>query len=154
MTAYIGITLCKLWTLVYPLNATDVTKEGLNMSLLVLLFQMFWTELSFGNTEIYSDSLVSYTRWLAWYIRLFFSFFVCFLLSCQQQNSRRCLKAKTFFFFFLADLIFQGKGKLYLCLWFILVFSWSALKPPAILERKNRKSFGFMLLFYTKITGV
>lgn len=53
MTAYTGITLCKLRTLVYPLNATDVTKKGLNISLLVLLFQMVWTELSFGNTEIY-----------------------------------------------------------------------------------------------------
>lgn len=53
MTEHIGIRLCKLKTIVYPWNATGVTKEGLNMSFLVLLFQTFWTELAFGNSEIY-----------------------------------------------------------------------------------------------------
>lgn len=92
MTAHIGIALCKLRTLVYPLNATDVTKEGL-----VLLFQIFWDWIIFWQHwdllgllgPIYLRTCLAHTFGLF--------FLSVLLIKLSTTIYRRYLKARTLF---------------------------------------------------------
>lgn len=130
MTARIGIALCKLRTLVYPLNATDVTKEGL-----VLLFQIFWDWIIFWQHWnllgllglIYLRTCLAHT---------FVLFFPSVLLNkLSARISRRYLKARTFFF--LASVVSLGKIKLHLCLWFPLCFPTTSFNNSCNFRKEN-----------------
>lgn len=88
----LGIALCKLRTLVYPLNSTDVTKEGL-----VLLFQIFWDWTIFWqHWDLLGLSGLIYLRtYLAHTFVLFFPPVLHIKLS--TIISRRYLKPRIFF---------------------------------------------------------